>query len=448
MEHEESIDLGRLVGIMREKKRIVAGILIGCTIIATIIAFVLPKQYESTTLVQTRNASKESAGSAMAAAMGVSSVSSLTTNYIELMKSRTVLQPIIDDLEWKDAKDKPEADQFAKKYLDIKNTKQTNLITVTAKGKSPEEAQQISQAVVDNFLLLQTDKNQQTQSLLVKFLNERIENSKKDAEEASQKFADYQRDHKIYSPEEQAKATVSQMNAFDNAIGDMQVQIQALQAKLDSVNTQLGDMKSQSINYQINDNSNVQALRKQIVDAEVSLVDLKQHYTEENPSVIDARTHLDQLHQALAKEVNAVVASDVSAVNPTQMKLIQDRAQAETGISVAKASEAAVKARRDVKQKELGDFPDDVLEYMNLQREASIKNEIYVNLVKQCEQDKIQEAMESMDIQIIDPANLPDEDKPAAPKKKLIVVIGFVLGCMIAFGYGLIAYKREDQTRR
>ena len=42
----------------------------------------------------------------------------------------------------------------AKKYLDIKNTKQTNLITVTAKGKTPEEAQKISQAVVDNFLTL------------------------------------------------------------------------------------------------------------------------------------------------------------------------------------------------------------------------------------------------------------------------------------------------------
>jgi uncharacterized protein involved in exopolysaccharide biosynthesis len=223
----------------------------------------------------------------------------------------------------------------------------------------------------------------------------------------------------------------------------MQVQIQTSQAQLDSVNSQLGDMKSQSINYQINDNGNVQALRKQIVDAEVSLVDLKQHYTEENPAVIDARTHLDQLHQELTQEVNAVVTSDVSAVNPTQMKLIQDRAQAETGISVAKASETAVKARRDAKQKELGDFPDDALEYMNLQREASIKNEVYVNLVKQCEQNKIQQAMESMDIQVVDPANLPFKEKPVWPKKGMMIVLGFILGCFVVVGVSFAEYKRK-----
>jgi uncharacterized protein involved in exopolysaccharide biosynthesis len=51
--------------------------------------------------------------------------------------------------------------------------------------------------------------------------------------------------------------------------------------------------------------------------------------------------------------------------------------------------------------------------------------------------------MESMDIQIIDPANLPAEDKPAAPKKKLIVAIGLVIGCLLSFGYSLVIYRRE-----
>lgn len=48
-----------------------------------------------------------------------------------------------------------------------------------------------------------------------------------------------------------------------------------------------------------------------------------------------------------------------------------------------------------------------------------------------------------MDIQIIDAANLPREDMPAKPNKKLIVVIGFVLGVMISFGYTLYAYNKD-----
>lgn len=147
MEKDESIDLGRLVHIMVERKRNVLAIIVGCIIIALIIALVMPKTYESTTLVQTRSAGKDSGGaSAMAAALGVSTgTSGSTLSYIELMKSRTVLQPIIDSIDWPDGKKKPEVKAFAKDVLKIENTKQTNLITVTAKGKTPEEAQMIAE---------------------------------------------------------------------------------------------------------------------------------------------------------------------------------------------------------------------------------------------------------------------------------------------------------------
>jgi uncharacterized protein involved in exopolysaccharide biosynthesis len=195
---EDNIDLGKLGRIAIEHKKEIVAIIATCTIVATGISFVLPRQYESTTLVQTRNAGREIGGAdAMASMMGIGTVgSSSTTSYIELMKSRRVLNPIIDSMEWENEKKKPDADDFAKKYLDIKNTKQTNLITITAKGKTPEEAQMISQEVADNFLKLQTDKNQQTQSLLVKFLEERIDEAKKDAEDAREKFAQYQQEHK------------------------------------------------------------------------------------------------------------------------------------------------------------------------------------------------------------------------------------------------------------
>ena len=50
-QQEESIDLGRLASIMWERKKVTGGIIAGCTVIAIATAFILPKQYESTTLV-------------------------------------------------------------------------------------------------------------------------------------------------------------------------------------------------------------------------------------------------------------------------------------------------------------------------------------------------------------------------------------------------------------
>ena len=48
---EDSIDLGRLASIMWDRKKVTGGIIAGCTAIAIATAFILPKQYESTTLV-------------------------------------------------------------------------------------------------------------------------------------------------------------------------------------------------------------------------------------------------------------------------------------------------------------------------------------------------------------------------------------------------------------
>ena len=446
---EESIDLGRLASIMWDRKKITGGIIAGCTAIAIATAFILPKQYESTTLVQTRSAGNDISGmKAMAAAMGVnvggSGSNASPLNYIELMKSRTVLDPIIDNIDWDDPKKKPTAKDFAKKNLDIQNTKQTNLITVTAKGRTPEEAQMISQGVVDNFLAMQTDKNQQTQSLLVKFLNDRIENAKKESDEAAQKLADFSRENKIYSPNDQVKLAITQLDAYDKAVSDMQAQQKSAQAQYDVATQKLGEQKAGAKAYNINDNSTVQSIRSQIVAKEVALTELRQRYTDQYPDVIAAQKQLNKLRQSLVTEVNNVVDSNAATLNTAQMELLKNQAVAQAQASAAAASEEAIKGKRAEKEKELGEFPDNAMTYMQLDRDAKIKQQIYTSLVNQCEQDKIQEAMESMDIQVIDPADLPDVDKPAAPKKKLIAAIGLVLGCLIAFGYSLVVYKKEN----
>ena len=448
--NEDSIDLSRLFHIMCDHKPVIFCIVGICTLLALVISFLLPKQYESTTLVQTRTATKmDISGAASAiAALGLGglggggSVASPTTNYIELMKSRTVLDPIIDTIDF-DTEKKPTAKEFAKSELDIKNAKGTNLIEVTARGKTPEEAQRISQTVVDNFLLMQTDMNQQTQSLLMKFLDERIHSTKDEMEKSEDTLAQFSREHKVYSPEDQAKAVIEQMAAYDKEIGRAEVEAASAQASLSAANEKLGEQKSSSKTFNISDNGTVQRIRDQIVSKRVELAGLEQNYTELHPSVQKVQKELEQLRASLNSEVISSVDSGVTTLNPTHSELSRARALASVNLSVAEASEQALKAQRGKREEELGTFPDDVAEYMRLTREVKIKNEVYANLVKQYEQNRLQAAMESMDIQIIDPANLPDIDQPAAPRKKLITAIGFALGILLAMGYGLLNYKRE-----
>ena len=445
-QNEGTIDLSKLFKIMGARWKAVVTLILTCTLLALVVAFVLPKEYESTTLVQTRNTGKlDGSGAAAAlAAFGVGggSVSSPAMNYIELMKSRTVLDPIIDALNFSQD-ERPDAEKFAKKYLDIKNKKGTNLIEVAACGKTPEEAQMISQTVVDNFLLMQTGMNQETQSLLVKFLDKRIAESEQESQEAEQRLASFSKEHKIYSPDEQVKAAIEQLAAFDKAISAIEVQQKSARAELDTAEAKLAEQKMKSKAYRISDNDVVQKIRDRIVAKQVELVGLEQRYTEKHPSVQQAKNELRQLQESLNAEVVASVDSNAATLNPAHSELLKNQALAAVHLAVAEAGEKKLKEQRDKKESEIGQLPDDVLEYVRLERDVKIKSEVYLNLVKQSEQSKIQEAMDSMDIQIVDPANLPDEDKPVAPRKALITTVGLFIGIFLALGYGMRLYKRE-----
>ena len=444
----DTIDLKKLFSLMLEKKKIVIAIIVICTIIATIVAFVLPKSYQSTTLVRVKSGSSSMSGyAAMAAGFGIDiggGGAGSPESYIELMKSREVLEPIIAELDLPDEdKEKMTAAGFAKSNLEVTNMKKTDLITIVAYGKTPEEAQMISQGVADNFLALMTKLNKEDNSTTLKFLDERIKIAKEEMETAENKLAAYQQEHKIYAPDEQAKAIIANLNNYDTTIAQLQAQSEGDSAKLAGVTSQLEQQNASLLEYNVSDNTNIGNIRESIVNKRVELVGLQQQFTDEHPDVIKAKEELNSLEKSLSDEIVKAVNSQSVTLSPVQASLLKDKISTEVQISVNNASLEALKAKQAEAQENIATLSADSVEYMRLERNAKITGQVYTSLVQNYEQTRIQEAKDSMDIQIIDAADLPNEDMPAKPNKKLIVVIGFALGIMISFGYILYNYSRR-----
>lgn len=445
----DTIDLRKLFSVMIEKKKIVIAIIVFCTIIATIVAFVLPKSYQSTTLVRVKSGgnSAMSGYAAMAAGFGIDiggSSSASPEAYIELMKSREVLNPIMEKVDSTDEeREKMRTEDFFKKYLEITNTKKTDLITIAAYGKTPEEAQMISQSVADNFLALMTKLNKEDNSTTLKFLDERMKIAKEEMETAENKLQAYQQEHKIYAPDEQAKAIIANLNNYDTTIAQLQAQSEGNSAKLAGVTSQLEQQNASLLEYNVSDNTNIGNIRESIVNKRVELVGLQQQFTDEHPDVIRAKEELNSLEKSLSDEIAKAVNSQSVTLSPVQSNLLKDKISTEVQISVNNASLEALKAKQAEAQENIATLSADSVEYMRLSREANITGQVYTSLVQNYEQTRIQEAKDSMDIQIIDAADLPKEDMPAKPNKKIIVAIGFVLGIMISFGYTLYNYSRR-----
>lgn len=447
--NDNTIDLRKLFSVMGEQKKVIIPIIVLCTVIAIIVAFVLPKSYQSNTLVRIKssNNSAMSGMAAMAAGFGIDvggSSSASPENYIELMKSREVLEPIMEQVDMpEEDKEKLTTENFIKKYLEITNTKKTDLINITAYGKTPEEAQMISQSVADNFLTLMTKLNKEGNSSSLNFLNDRMAIAKEEMETAENKLQAYQQEKGIYSPDDQAKALIDRLSAYDTNIAQLEAQEQANSAKLQDVTGQLEQQNSSLLEYNISDNNAIMNLRTAIVNKQVELVGLEQRYTEEHPDVIQSKQELAELKRSLDREIQSAVNSKSATLTPVQGNLLMEKVQTETAKAVTSASLDALKSKQQEAEGNISTLSADSVEYMRLLRDKNITSEVYTNLVKAYENTRIQEAQESMDIQIIDAANLPREDMPAKPNKKIIAAIGFVLGIMISFGYTLYVYNKR-----
>lgn len=448
MEREEdTIDLGKLFAIIVDRKKLFGGIVAGFTMLALVISLLLPKEYTSQVTVQSSSSGMDMGGAAMAMAAltGGNLSGGKAESYMAMMKTRVVLDPIIeqvfDDI---DKEDRLDAEEFAKKKLNLVNTKGTQLISVEAKGRTPEEAQYIAENVVNNFLQLMTSLNKENKSLVVSFLDERIDVAKKEADDSAQALETFSKEHKIYGPEDQVKAQLEKSAAYEKTLGELAVQKMAQQASLSSISAQLGEQNSDALEYAMTDNPSVQKIHNTIVEKETELVKLRILYQDKHPSVVNALAELDKLNQQLNSEVQKAVASKAVAISETQAELQLARYQAATALTVAQASESQVQALQNKSDEDMAGMADDILEYQKLYREATIKQEIYNNLTKQIEQAKIQQTMESMDIQIVDPANLPNEEKPSFPKKKIFAVAGLILGLIVSLIYSMVLYKRMN----
>lgn len=443
MEEQDTIDLREVVKIIKINKRRIIGIVVVTTLIAVAVAFILPKEYESSVLLRAKEQKQNgiSMQAASALAMLGGSAPNSTQNYIELMKSRTVLEPVIAQITW--PKEPPKADAFAKSMLQIANTKGTDLIEVKAKGRSPEEAQMIATGVIDNFQQLLTKQSQTEQSLMVKFLTDRLAVAKKDMEQAEQDLEAFRQKEKVFIPDEQAKAAVKKITDYDQKLAQLRVQNEADQVKLQGDNDQLAKQNIALSQYGLSDNPEIEQLRSTIVTKQITLIGLQQKYTDKHPDVILAQKEIDELNSKLQNLVDNSIEAGTNTLNPIHAALMKDKVMTETELLVGQSSVNAIQQIQEKNEQEISKLSASSLTYVGLQRQASITQEVYTVLIKNYEQAKIQEAMESMDIQVIDPADLPD--KPSGPNKRLIAVIGGVVGIMIALGYTIFLYSRKSK---
>lgn len=436
---QDYIDLLEIAGIISENRKPIAKITGGFIILAVLYLLIAPPVYESEALLRIKQ--QQGLGQSLldAATGGNVQMSNLQmSTYAEILKSRGVVVPVIEATEEKKNEKYPAYEDYVEEKITALPFKDTEILQVKVKGKSPELAQNANKLLVDNFLKRITTLSRTEQTATKGFLNERVKSAKEELDKAETVLQAYKAKNKIISPSDSAKIFTDRIAEIEKQAAINQVEMETAQAKLNAVNSQLGGTGAASA-----DNRTIQQYNAELAKLEAERISYLDKYTAKHPKMIDVNDRIANLKKKINQEIERVASLQAPSDNVVHQGLVAGKYQSESEVAVARQKAAALQQVIDQNNAELEKLPEVEKGYVKVARDAQVANEIYVMLAKRLEESKVAEVMAPNNVQVVDEPILPE--KPISPRKGRTLLLAALLGFLLSSMY-IVAMELMNRT--
>ena len=431
--------------IIKEYKKLLLILMGGIFVIFLLLAFLLPKQYQSSVMIQVKpqNASLGALSNnvALLSLAGISAGDSVL-DYMSVLKSDRVINPVIKKLGNEDAeKENFDANDFVKKYMQVDNPRGTSILSFTITADSPENAQRIAGDVVESLKNAIADVSSAQDSTLVKILEKKNEAAKQKMDADVATLEKYKQENGVFSPTEQEKILLERTSGYEKAKAEETVKINTNSVILGSIEAQIDSQNQKLVDSQMADNSEIQSIRKELFSENEKLAKLQFKFTDDYPEVVKVKENIAYLEGELSKTVAKSIASENVTISPVQMDLLQKRVVAKNNIEAAQAALAQLDTLGKQNVEQSNQLSQKSVKFLELQRNAKVSADTYNLLTKSLEELKIKENIDGMDMRVISEPTLPL--KHSWPRKLYVMVAGGLLYLVIAGAFIYVQYTRR-----
>jgi uncharacterized protein involved in exopolysaccharide biosynthesis len=361
--------------LLWEQRRFLFRVALYALIVSTVLAFLIPKEYESTARLMPPD-NQSGSGLAMAAAamsgtaggfggiagdlLGLKSTSDV---FVGVLTSRTAEDAIIEQFDLRkvygDRRMEDVREDLAK-HTSIGLDRKSQIITIEVTDKSPQRAAAIAQAYVEQLDRLVTTLSTSSARRERIFLEGRLKSVSQDLEAAEKDFSQFASKNTAINVPEQGKAMVEA----------------------------------------------AAVLQGQLIAAESEFEGLRQIYADDNVRVRSVRARIAELKLQLDK--------------------IGGKGEDSSATSAPSEDSFYPSIRR---------LPLLGVNYADLYRRTRVQEAVFESLTKEYELAKVQEVKEIPTVKVLDVANIPD--KKSFPPHLLIMFLGTSLGCCLGVLYVL-----------
>jgi polysaccharide biosynthesis transport protein len=424
----------QFLAILRARYKMAVGVFAGIVLLAFVLSLFWPKSYTAAASVVV-DSTKPDPLAAVLYAGGVNP--SLIATQIDVIQSDRVAYRVVRDLkltenpqireQWQSAtKGQGSFEQWLssvfQKALDVKPSRESNVITVTYKSAEPKFAAALANAFVQAYLETNIEMRVEPARLYSSFFEQRAKEAREALEKAQTKLSEFQKEKGIIATDERLDVENSRLTELSSQY----VGLQSLAS--DSVSRQAAARGAGADRMQeVLNNPLIAGLKADQARLEAKLQELTSKLGDKNPQVIEARANLAELKSRIDSETTKVSGSLGIANNINQQRAGDIKAQLEA----QRAKVLQMKAVRD-------DGTVLVRDVENAQR-------TYDQVMARLNQSTMESLATQSNVSVLSQAVPPAE--PTSPKLVLNMAVAVFVGTLLAVAL-VIAMEMLDRRVR
>ena len=301
-----------------------------------------------------------------------------------------------------------------KNALKVKRDTASRLILVSFDSPDPQIAAQVSNTLVQSFIDQSFQNRHDAVVKSSEWLSKQLDDIRKKMDDSSQALMEFQQSTGVADVDAN-KSTVAEH------LGELSRQQTQAQAEKIQIESQLKNASNPDSLTDVRTNPVVQQLTQKLGEQKAALSQALVVYGSNHPSVKRLQSEVDELQAQLDGQKKAIVTS-------------------------MRASYSAAEARRRLTAAEMKGTSrelDKVARFSTLKKEVEANVDLYNSLYGKIKEAGISAASKSVDIQVVDPARIPDE--PIRPRRLINLVVGFLAALIGGIGLAFICEEFDNK---
>ena len=323
----------------------------------------------------------------------------------------------------------------------IEQKRGLDIVEVSVESPVPYEAQMIANCYAQSYEELNLKYTRQQLSKVVEFLQKQRTKKYQELLVVEEKMKKFQIEGRVINLDDQAKALIDILSTFEAQRDATSLELSQAEENIKQYKEEMNKQNSSISKYIENyaTEPRMKALQEEIArletERDLAMSDTSMTATSKELLVNKNRTISDlrqQLDEQLKIYKESIFAASPEELKELSLKLLTE----EVKYKSLQATYQNLNKIIDNYETKFNELPDQTIGFARYQRELNAYEKLYLLVEEKYQEALISEQSTPGNVLIIDKAQRPV--KPSKPNRKLIVVIGLILGFGIGVGFAFV----------